>query len=126
MSIVLNDSLALLSDQSLRSAQLATLVVYRKGQIYRSPHRSIPVAIVCSVSEEAFLSIENAALIREKAVLLRCLETALGLLDERSSEQVRDIYRERMKEADLVSLTKPEDLVPKQREMAAGPWKEGS
>lgn len=55
--------------------------------------------------------IETEALVREKAVLLECLEAALGMLDERSAEAIRDIYRTKIKSADIVSLSKPGDLV---------------
>lgn len=55
--------------------------------------------------------IENEALLREKVVLLECMEAALGMLDERSVEAVREIYRAKIKPADVVSLTKPGDLV---------------
>ena len=54
---------------------------------------------------------ETAALIQEKAVLLECLSAALGMLDERAAEQVRDIYRAKVPAADITSLTKPGDIV---------------
>jgi hypothetical protein len=62
-------------------------------------------------AEADILAIENRALIREKAVLLKCLASALGQLPERSANQVRDIYLTKIKPADMISQTEPGDLV---------------
>ena len=64
-----------------------------------------------SRAEANVLAVENGALVREKAVLIECLASALGQMDERCAEQVRAIYRAKIKTADLVSLTKPSDLI---------------
>lgn len=50
--------------------------------------------------------LETDALIAEKKVLLECLSVGLAIMDEQSAEQVRDLYRERIKKLPLVSLTK--------------------
>src|SRR5438132_8827880 len=49
---------------------------------------------------------ETNALVKEKGVLLECLTAALAMLDDRAAEEVRAIWRAKMKDADLVSSTK--------------------
>ena len=57
-----------------------------------------------SRAEADVLLAEANALIYEKKVLLECLKTALGQMDDRAAEQVRDIWRARIKTADLLNF----------------------
>src|SRR5271163_2123779 len=61
--------------------------------------------------EVELAEVETRALLNEREILFDCMAAALGMLDERSADQVRDIYRSRIQQADIVSLTKAKELI---------------
>jgi hypothetical protein len=91
-------------------------VSVRDRLVYTEWHKEVPpefelIHDPAASRERDLATLELVAQLGEKAVFVECMQAALGMLDERSAEQIRDIYRTRIEQAEIISLTKPANLV---------------
>ena len=86
-------------------------VSVQKRQVVTRWYKELPSDFVLIHNPEAQIETEVAnleanALVAEKEVLLKCMTTALNMLDDKSAEMIREIYRAEIDKKPVVSLTK--------------------